>query len=806
MNGLLRDVRYAFRSLRGSPAFTLVAVLTLALGIGATTAIFSVVNAVLLRPLPFAEPEELMVLWETKQGRRWPVAVGNFADWRERAESFSSMALADLQPAHLTGGAVPLEVSSARVTPTFFDLLRIEPTQGRGFAPDEDRPGRERVAVLSHAFWRDRLGGDPALVGETLRLDDQPYQVIGVLPEGFRFPYLGERIDLWVPRVVRPEELSPDGRGNRSVGVIARLADGTSLRRAGEEMERVAAGLAEEHPVMNGGWSVEVVPLYQQAVRNSGQMLWFLLAAVGALLLVALANVTNLWLARSSGRRREVALRVALGAGRAQVVRQLVVEAVVLALVAGGAGLLLAAAGTRALELLAPALPRLQEVGLDLRVLGFALAMSLAVGVALGLAPVLRALRGNHYEALKEGGPKASAGKRAQWVGNLLLVAESALVVVLLVWGGLMLRGFDRLTGEDPGFAVADRVAVRVNLPRVRYPEDHQAQSLFRRLEERMERLPGVRGVGLVSSLPLIPGGIQLGFVETGRPVDDPSQVPLAGFDVVTPGYFETAGIPLLRGRLPSAGDREGAAPVVVINQAMAQRHWPDDDPLGRRLQIRDPNGPWVEIVGVVGDVRHQGLDDEPRPAMYQPLAQMAIPRRTMEAVVWAEPERTAALLPRLREAVWALDRDLPVEVRSLERVLADSVGQERFQMLLLGLFGVVALLLGAIGVYGVVSYFVSQQRQPTGIRLALGARRADILRWVTLRGLTPVVVGLALGVAVALALGEVVSSRIYEVSPADPLTFGAIALILLVVAVVAILVPARRATRVDPAISLRGE
>lgn len=806
MNDFVRDLRYVFRVLWKNPAFTAVAVLTLALGIGATASIFTVVNAVILQPMPFEDSEELVVLWETHKARQWPVSPGNFADWRDDSESFQQMVLADLKPFSVTGEGPPLRVQGARVTVDFFDMLRRRAAAGRLFQPSDDTPGQDKVVVLSHGLWQRRFGGKEDLVGQTLRLDDVPYEVIGITPRDFEFPYLGEAQELWVPLVIGERERR-EGREVRSMGAIGRIKPGLSVEQAEQELESVARRLEEEHPVSNEGWGVDLVSLYKQAVRDSGKALMLLLGAVAFLLFIALVNVANLMMARNTVRQRETSLRVALGAGRGTIARQLMTESTVMGLIAGLLGLGIAFVTTRLLLIFNPGdIPRLAEAQVNGPVILFALGVSLAVGLVLGLVPVLGLARLDHYACLKEGGGKATGSRRSNWVRNSLLTLETALVLVLLMAGGLMIQGFQRLLQEDPGFDPEDRFAVEVPLLPAKYPDIPQKRQFFEQLEERLEGLPGVRKVGLVSTLPLSPtSALSLGFVEEGKPVDL-ANVPQVGYDVATPGFFEAAGIPLVSGRLFDERDREASTDVLLVNETMAKRFWPGESPLGKRIQIRDPQGPWVEIVGVVGDVKHQGLGSDPRPAMYQPLGQMAVNRRTMQAVVWSAPGQEASLANAVRQAGWQIDPTQTMEVRLLEDLTRDSLKKQRFNMLLLVFFSVIALILGAVGIYGVVSYTVSQLRRQIGIRTALGAQKQDVFQWIGVRGMKPVLAGIAAGAVAALLLGNVIARILYEVSPTDPTTLAAVSLILLFVAAIAIYFPARRATRVDPLVVLKAE
>ncbi|MCH9648388.1 MAG: ABC transporter permease [Deltaproteobacteria bacterium] len=805
MMNFASELRYAFRSLRKSPGFSLVAGLMLALGIGATAAMFSVVNAVVLQPMPFDDADQLAVLWDTKEGHRWPGSVGNFSDVREQGELFDGASVVDMLSFNLTGSEVPVRVPGAKVSADFFSLLRVPAARGRVFTEQEEQAGQDKVVVLAHDFWRQHLAGDESALGEVLSLDGTPYTVVGIMPPGFEFPYLGDPHHLWVPRPISAEEKTESGRSRRNVAVVARLRDGVSGQQAETHLESLYNRLAQEYPVANTGWQVDVVSLYKQTVKDSSRTLLFLLGAVGLLLLVALANVTNLVLARHTSRQREVALRTALGAGRLRLARQLVLETTLLALIAGVVGVALAQVGTRLLLRLNPGtIPRLSEVGVDLRVLLFALGISLLLGVILGVAPALRIFSKNAYDVLKEGGGKSTSGRKSQWLRSGLLTGESALVLLLLVVSGVVLQGFQRLVQVNPGFQVADRGALQIVLPKAQYPEGHQIKAFFDQVTERLELLPGVKSAGAASSIPLVPSGaLTMGFVIEGSEVDL-AKVPTAGYDLVTEDFFKTLGTPVVRGRSFDSRDREDSLPVMVINESMAERFWPGEDPLGKRVQIFDPSAPWFEIIGVVGDVHHQGLDSDARPALYQPLSQAVLAWHAMEVVVWTEPGRLQALLPALRQAVWEVDSNQAVDLRTLEQVAAESVVRQRFTLRLLALFALVALVLGALGIYGVVSYSVSQQKKEAGLRMALGAQRKDILRWVLIKGMTPVLLGIVLGAILASVNSSLLASLVFEVNPSDPVTIGAISILLALVALAAAFVPARRATHVDPMTTLR--
>ena len=807
LDTLLQDIRFGARALAKHRGFTAVAVLTLALGIGANTAIFSVVNAVLLRPLPYENSHELVQIWGTQpQLDTAPMSPANFLDWREQNRVFEHVAAYTGQNFNLSGVDEPERIRATRVSADLFELLRVRPTLGRAFLPEEDQYGDHRVVILSHALWQRRFGANPAILGKTLTLNDQSYVVVGVMPPDFSFP--GTTTEMWTPIAFSPGE-----RGTRNtnyISVIARLKPGVTLEQARSEMEALARRQQEQYPEANTGIGVKLISYKEQVVGNTRPILLLLLGAVGFVLLIACANVANLLLARAAGRRKEMALRSALGAGRRRLIRQLLTESVLLTLVGGGLGILLALWGINLLVALQPAnIPRLAELRIDRGVLLFASALSLVTGIAFGLAPALQATKLDLNDALKEGGKDTRGGGGRQRVRSILIVSEIALSFVLLIGAGLMIKSFWRLMQVDPGFNPENTLTMVVTLPTTRYAEPGRQVAFFQQAVERVSNLPGVGAAGVTTDIPLF-GGNSTGFNVEGRPPYAPGQRPLVEYRSVSPGYFQAMGIPLLRGRTFSEQDRGDAPGVVIINETLARRYFPGEDPLGRRLGFSGPTD-WREIVGVARDTRNYGLDEEVKPEAYMPYTQSApsylagsISGMILVVRTASDPQNMSA--PVKRE-VQGLDSNLPVyNIKTMEQHLAESIAQRRFNMLLLAVFAGVAVLLAAVGLYGVMSYMVSQRTHEIGLRMALGAQARDILRMAVRQGLVLIIIGIGVGLAGALALTRVMSGLLYGVGATDPATFAAIVLLLAFVSLIACYIPARRATRVDPLIALKYE
>jgi len=819
MESLLQDLRFGARMLLKNLGFTLIAVLTLALGIGANSAIFSVVNSVLLRQPPYPEPQRLVMVWSDRpqlQARtgmtEFPVSAADFTDWRDQNQGFEQIAAFHSQSLNLTGGGEPEVLGVVRASVNLFALLGVEVRHGRVFLPEEDQPGASRVAVLSDGLWQRRFGADPKIIGQTISLNNEPYTVVGVAPPDFQFPRKAElpagfgfprEVDLYIPLALTPEQRN--NRGRHYLAVIARLKPQTGFEQAQAEMVGIAGRLERQYPDLNRNKSVRLVAFHQQVVGKARSGLLTLLGAVGFVLLIACANVANLLLARAAARQKEMAIRAALGAGRPRVIRQLLTESLLLATSAGALALLLAVWGVDLLRTILPDnLPGADEVGVDHRVFGFTLVVSLGAGILFGLIPALQASRTDINETLKEGGRSSGGGGHNRFRG-LLVVAEIALALALLVGAGLMLRSFVRLMSVDPGLDPQNVLTMDIRLLRSKYPPPQQA-AFFRQLLERLRALPGVQSVGAVYPLPLSGAEEGMGFGIEGRPPLPPGERRNAGPRWVSPDYFKALKIQLLKGRVFTEGDGSDTPPVLVINEAMARQYWPNEDPIGSRVSFnsRDNQPIWREIVGVVKDVRHTALDKEPRPQMYFPFTQFPSAFMTLVARTDGDP---LGLVAAVRGEVQAIDRDQPISnIHTMEELVAGSVSQRRFNLLLLGVFAGVALLLAAVGIYGVMSHSVEQRRHEIGVRMALGAQTRDVQLLIIRRGMALALLGVALGLFASFALTRALKSLLFGVSATDPLTFGVIALLLTAVALLACYIPARRATKVDPLTALRHE
>jgi putative ABC transport system permease protein len=799
------DIRYAFRTLLRERGFASMAVLSLAVGIGANTAIFSVVNGVLLRPLPYRDPGRLFTIREAipKLAHLYPSLPVNFShyyEWRKRCSALESIAIMETSAPNLTGVGEPELLNGALVSASVFRVLGVSPQLGRGFLDEEDPEGHNQVAVISDALWKRRFSADPAIVGRKITLNGRPHVVVGVLPPGFQFPNregLGPKTDVFQPLGYSKDDFE-EINGDYNYAAIARLRPGVSPQKALAELNVIQAEISKRIPEKMD-LHAEMSSLQEDIVGQSRRGLLVLLGAVGAVLLILCVNLANLSLARTAGRARESAIRTALGAGRAQLVRQTLTESLVLALAGGILGIVLAACGVRLLVGAAPLdLPRLGEVSLDGRVLGFALLISLVTGVAFGILPALRAAGAHPQEALKSGSYTTTEGRRGVRLRGVLVAVEAALGAVLLITAGLLIGSFVRLTHVDKGFDIQRVLAVRVAMPSTKYTEKVQQAAFFDRLLEKTRPLPGVLSAGLVSALPL-QGETWLDLVAAEGDQRPLFERPMVNVRFVSPDYFKTLRIPFREGR--PFDDSQRNRKVVIVSQGTARRLWPGQSPLGRRMLH---NETLEEVVGVTADVRSTSLDKDPVLIIYVPY--------------WQRPRLSAALLVRttmdprgiaagVREAIHQVDADVPVpKMQTLEEVMANSVAQRRFQMMLVMLFAAAALALAGFGIYGVVSYSVARRRTEMGIRLALGADTGGLQRMVLWQGIRPVVAGLAVGIAGALAAGRILSSLLFQVSARDPLTIGGVALVLLAVSVVAALAPARRATRVDPMNALRFE
>lgn len=803
MNDLLHDLRYAFRQLRRNPGFTAVAALTLALGIGSNVAMFTVVNAVLLRPLPYPDPDRLVMIFSANTGgpsANMPLSFfdPDFAQLRDQNQSFESVAAFNGTQPTLTGRGEPALLSGMQVTEDFFQVFGVAPSQGRTFSPDDYEQGPARVVVLSEQLWRGRLAADPAIVGQTVRLDGEPFTVVGVMPGVFRFP---ESAQLWTPAQLGAQ------RNNSFRRVIARRKAEIPSGQVQAELDTFMTNLAQQHSDKRIG-GARVLPVMDHIVGQVRSAMWLFLGAVGFVLLIACANVAHLALARSERRQREITVRAALGAGRWRLARQLLVESCVLSLGGGTLAFLFAIWGSDLLVSLIPPdkVPRLAEIGVDWRVFGFALLISLLAALLFGLAPALAAARTNLVPLLNESArTTASAGSR-RFRGSLI-VAEMALAVVLLTGAGLLLRSFTRLLDVDPGFRPENVLSMSVSLPEPVYKSPQQMNVFYEGAVERLASQPGVVAAGLVNWRPLgnmLLRGTVAAEDQTGSEIKGWAAKPL-----ISPGYIEAMGIPLRAGRLFTEADRENAPPVAIISESLARQFWGEQNAVGRRLNADLPGvAPWVTVVGVVGDIRQATLAEEPPPAVYLPYLQ--VPRtfflQFMTFVVRTQSD-PASMAEVLRQQVSEVDPNLPVyQVATMDQIVWASVAEPRFQALLLGVFSALALLLAAIGIYGVMSYTVASSVREIGVRLALGARAQDVAAMFVRRGLRLTVAGLALGVAGALALTRLLSNMLYSVTATDPIAFTAALLVLIVAALLASYAPARRAAAVDPAVALRHE
>jgi putative ABC transport system permease protein len=805
MDSLVADLRYALRQLRRSPTFTLAAVACLALGIGANTAIFTVINAVLVRPLPYAEPERLVMLFEARKGSeasRNVVSPADFLDWRAQSRSFERSAAIYDYGVNLTGHGEPAEVKAELASADLFPLLGLTPVIGRTYTAEEDRPGGAKVVVLSYGLWQRRFGGARDIVGQVVRVDDQPYTVVGVLPEGAGLAGQPHVPDLWLPLALDPAQ-DYRATSGRYLTTVARLRPGTSLAAAQADLRTVAARLEAAHPQFNGTWSANVVPLIEYVTGSLRRPLLVLAGVVGLVLLIACANVANLQLAQATVRRREIAVRAALGAGRRRMMRQFLLESLLLSSAGGVAGVLLALWLTDALAASASTtIPRLGLVRVDLAALSFTLLLSVAAGLLFGLAPALQAARADLHEALKQGARGATGGGAR--TRAVLVAGQVALALVLLVGAGLLLKSFARLQQVDLGFEPEQVVTARVTLPETRYADSTRQAAFFQTLLARLDALPGVRVAGAINWLPLSGLRSATNFWFGGRPIPPDPEQPGAVISVVDPDYFRAMGIPLRSGREIAPTDDANHPKAVVVSERFAREYLPGQSPIGEQVYM-----PWGDtliatIVGVVGDVKHAGVDSLAQPTLYWSMAQF--PWSAMTLVVRAEgdPRPVAAALPG---AVHALDPELAVaDLRPLESYLGDSLARRRFSLTLLAGFAGLALVLTAVGLYGVIAYGVVQRTREFGIQLALGASHATVLRGVLRRGLALVGVGVLAGVIGAAAFTRVLGALLYEVSATDPAVFGGIVALLAAVGVAASYLPARRATRVDPAVALRAE
>ena len=799
---LRQDLIYALRSFRKNPGFTAIALLTIALSIGATSAVFSVVNAVLLRPLPFAEPDRLVWVWGSwEKGTEASVSAPDLLDYRAGNKSFDHLAAMSSIPApiNLTGSLQPEQIFGVFTTADFFDTLGVKPLLGRTFVAGEDQAGNEKVAVLSYGLWQRSFGSNPNVIGTRLTLSDLSYTVIGVMPQDFSFP---KKVDIWAPLPFNSPMLA--SRKAHFLRPIGRLKAGVPIEQAEADMKTIAARLEQQYPETNKGWTVRMLPLHEHIVGSVRSVSFILLIAVIFIMLIACANIANLLLSRAAGRQKEMAMRAALGAGRQRLLRQLFTEGVFLSLIGGLFGLLLAFAAIKLIQGLDfTNFPRIEEVSLDYVVLGFTLLISLLMGIIFSLAPAIWVTKLDVHSSLKEGSGTVAGGGRHR-IRKALVVSEIALTLVLLVGAGLLLKSLTRLLSVDPGFDSKNVLTMRLVLPPAKYREQQQTISFFQQLLPRIKSLPGVESAGAVSELPFSGQRNDCFFTVEGRPVDPNTPKATANIRRVTPDYFQTMGISLLKGIQFTERDVAGAPAVVIINEPMARRDFPGEDPIGKRMVLEFGGKIPVQIIGVMQGVRHTGLVWEPQAELYIPFAQIASNEMNVVIRTSSDP---MALANAARESVWQLDKDQPVSnLKTMDRFVSESVALERFVVYLFGFFAYAALILAVVGIYGVIMHSVNQRTHEIGIRMALGAQRSQIVKLVMGQGALLAVIGIVIGLIGAFAVTRVLSSLLYKVSATDPVIFVAVPLLLVAVALIASYFPARTATKLNPITALREE
>jgi putative ABC transport system permease protein len=806
MDLLIKDIRYGVRGLVKRPGISFIAIITLAIGIGANSAIFSAVNALLLKPLPFPELNRVVAIWDKMPSRgvlHNEVTVANYLDWRAQSQSFEQLALYRWWSTNLAGVEQPERIQGFLVTANFFDALGMKPIMGRNFTEEENSPGKDSVAIITHSLWQRRFGGDPNIINKQLKLNSITRTVIGVMPERFNFP---KGAEIYAPLAMTPALMG--SRDSHGYYVIGRLKSGVSMTSAQADIDAITARLEQQYPTTNTGWGATVFPILKDTVRQYDTALWVMMGAVGFVLLIACANVANLMLARASGRQKEIALRSALGASRWRIVRQLLTESVILALLGGALGVLVAFWGIEALRAANPGdaarfAPGWYQLGMNFYVLAFTLGLSLFSGIVFGLAPAWQVSKPNLNNALKEGGRQASGGSHR--LRSSLVVFEVAMSLVLLVGAGLAFRSFLALLKTSPGFDPDNLMTMSLVLPGAKYKEEAQRDTFYRDLVQRTKELPGVQSAAIVNYIPLGGANSTDSYLVEGLPEPAPGQENDGRYRVCSPDYFQTMKIPVLKGRGFTEQDRAGGTPVVIVNETLARKHWKDGDALGKRIRFYGPldKAPWMEIVGVVRDVRHE-LTLEVTPEYYLPHAQDAWNSMVLVARTSVDP---ASLAPQMRQQVSAIDKDQPVfDVHTMQEVRSLSVSVYTFSSVMLGIFGGIALLLAAIGIYGVMAFAVTQRTQEIGIRMALGARASDVLKLVVRHGMVLALIGVAVGLAGAWALTRFMAQLLVGVKSTDLLTFSAVSGCLLLAALLACYLPARRATKVDPLVALRYE
>jgi putative ABC transport system permease protein len=816
MGNLLQDLRFGARLLLKQPGFTLIAVVTLALGIGANTAIFSVVNAVILRPLPYPQPERLVQVFDNfhKQNlTRINVSVPEFSDYQRDAQSFEKLAAYASFNANLaaTDNRAPERLQALAVTHELFDVLGVAPLKGRVFTPEEDLEGHDNTVVISYGLWQRRFGGDPGVVGRTVSINAQDLTIVGIMPKDFSFP---QQTEVWATFGFTPQQQAQTARGSRFLNVIGRLKPGVTVEQAQREMDTVGGRMVQQYPMNyspeRSGWAVSVVPLLDVYVGAIRPALLILLGAVCFVLLIACANVTNLLMARGAARQRELAIRTALGASRLRVVRQLLTESLLLSVIGGGAGLLLAVWGVEMLTRWTPAnVPRIQNVTIDSRVLFFTFLVALLTGLLFGLLPALQSSRTDLNETLKEGGRTGAGGARRQRIRSVLIVSEVALALMLLVGAGLLLKSFNRLLSVDPGFDPDNVLTMNVSLPQRGYEQPQQRAGFYHETVQRISTLPGVETAGAVSILPLSPT-TQSGTTTAENSVVGPDDIGVeADWRWITPDYFKTMNATLVRGRAFTEEDKEGTPLVAIVDETFARRFYPNEDAIGKRIKrgsFKSQN-PWMTIVGVVRYIKNKRLDTGSHVQAYFPYYQDPQPNAMSLAVRTRPGVDPASLSASVRQTVQQVDRNQPIyNIKTMQQIVSESVAQQRLSMLLLAIFAGAALVLAAVGLYGVLAYLVSIRTHEIGIRMALGASRRDVLKLIVGQGMLLTMIGIVIGLAGAFLLTRIMSSLLFGVRATDPVTFIIVSVVLATVAMLACLIPARRATRVDPMVALRYE
>jgi putative ABC transport system permease protein len=812
MGTLFQDLRYGLRMLAKSPGFTAVAVVTLALGIGANTAIFSIVNAVLLRPLPYPQAGHLVKVWGNFAGIGLPnnqnwISVPEFKDLESQNKSFSHIAAITDASFNLDIGGTPQRIEGYLVSPSLFPMLGVQPALGRAFLPEEAEAGRDRVVLLSYGLWKRGFGGEPGVVGRRLNINRLTCAVVGVMPAGFQYP---DDAEMWAPLAFEPNDLGPNNRGNHGLEVLARIKPELSFQQARADMKALTKAVEEQnrdYPYERFQFALTLTPLLEEMVSDIQKALWILTGAVALVLLIACANVANLLLVRAAAREREMAVRMALGASRRRLIRQLLTESVLLSLIGGVAGLLLARWSLRALITLSAAIfPRVAAASMNGTVLAFTMLISLGTGIIFGLAPAAQSSGDVKHDSLKEGGRTSTAASVSQRLRHSLIVAELALSLVLLNGAGLLLKSFLRLQSVDAGFRPDHLLTMRISLPEAKYSRPEQVRAFFRDVLDRVSKLPGVQAAGAVSALPLSGSGSSGTTTMDTHAVPPDAASPEADWRVVTPGYFQAMGIALIGGRYFDDRDNDQSPPVAVVDETLAKTYWPNEEAVGKRLHLggTGSTAPWMTVVGVVRHVRYHTLEAQSRVEVYWPEAQRAAQSLSLAIRTASDPHSLAATV---QKEVRAVDPEQPVfQVRTLEELLEGSMARRRLSTLLLSIFAGAALLLAAVGIYGIMAYWVNQRSHEIGIRMALGARQQDVLRLVVGQGVLLTLVGVGLGMGGAFGLTRLMSNMLYGVRPSDPLTFAAGALLLMGVAILASYIPARRATKVDPMVALRYE